>query len=172
MGGRTNGCCTWILRAALGSGSGAILWHVHRSRAGDHNRLAHFPGDRLAQRSFTPAAMRHRPRVGDPGRAARALPARKKNALREETSACRLQRLPMHGGRSHGEGAPKDIPNPAPGQTVTALPRKMRERYRLSAGLGAGTAHCSTAYTMRSISSHTSASVLGSSVRARRVSWT
>ena len=42
------------------------------------------------------------------------------------------------------------------GQTVTALPRKILDRYRLSLGEGAGTAHCMTACTRRVISSASS----------------
>jgi len=42
------------------------------------------------------------------------------------------------------------------GQTVTALPRKIFDRYRLSLGEGAGTAHCMTACTKRVISSASS----------------
>ena len=41
-------------------------------------------------------------------------------------------------------------------QTVTALPRKILDRYRLSLGEGAGTAHCMTACTRRVISSASS----------------
>ena len=41
-------------------------------------------------------------------------------------------------------------------QTVTALPRKILDRYRLSLGEGAGTAHCMTACTSRVISSASS----------------
>ena len=70
----------------------------------------------------------------------------------------RWEKEPAAGGMSPAAGEWRERPRLGviQGQTVTALPRKILDSYRLSLGEGAGTAHCMTACTRRVISSASS----------------